>query len=206
MTQAPEPPTRHEQQQATRAALIRAAKRVFAEYGFHGARLEQIARTAGFSKGAVYSNFAGKAMLFLAVMDADIEGGFGQPWDRYPGSRPGEEPQPGDHRLVGFALATLEFIAMAARDEELSVALEDRFEKLLDIYRQMAREQRSDDETLPVEEVAKLLAAMDQGTGMISIMGRTFPNPDTYQAGMRRVVRSSPPSTDSQEPDDDASA
>src|SRR5690625_2244245 len=202
MTQVPEPPTRHEQQQATRAALIRAAKTVFAAYGFHGAKLDQIARTAGFSKGAVYSNFAGKNMLFLAVLDADIEGGFGQPWDRFPGSLPAEEPQPDDHRLLGFALATLEFIAMAARDEELSTALEGRFEKLLDIYRQMAREQRSADETLSVEEVAKLLAAMDQGTGLISIMGRTFPDPDTYQAGMRRVVSPSPPSADRKEPDD----
>ena len=189
MTQVPDPPTRHEQQQQTRAALIRAAKSVFAEHGFHGAKLDQIARTAGFSKGAVYSNFAGKSMLFLAVLDADIAEGFGQAWDRYPGSRPGEEAQPSDHRLVGFALATLEFIAMAARDDELSAALQDRFETLLDIYRQMARDQRSADETLPVEEVSKLLAAMDQGTGLISIMGRTFPDPDTYQAGMRRVVK-----------------
>lgn len=205
MTQVPDPPTRHEQQQATRDGLIRAAKAVFAEYGFHGAKLDQIARTAGFSKGAVYSNFAGKAMLFLAVLDADIEEGFGQAWDRYPGGHPGGEPQPGDHRVVGFALSTLEFIAMAARDQELSAALEERFEKLLDIYRQMARDQRAADETLPVEEVAKLLAAMDQGTGLISLMGRSFPEPDTYQAGLRRIVSTSPPPAAPKKPDDDAS-
>jgi AcrR family transcriptional regulator len=53
----------------TRSALIEAAARVFARRGFHGASLEEIAETAGFTRGAIYKNFADKEELFFAVRD-----------------------------------------------------------------------------------------------------------------------------------------
>jgi AcrR family transcriptional regulator len=46
---------------------------VFLERGFHGASLEEISARAGFSTGAVYSNFASKDDLFLAVLDERSE-------------------------------------------------------------------------------------------------------------------------------------
>src|SRR5256885_16749950 len=52
----------------TREHLLAAAAEVFAERGFHGATLDQIADAAGFSKGAVYSNFSSKDELFLALI------------------------------------------------------------------------------------------------------------------------------------------
>jgi len=42
---------------------------VFAEFGFENASLDQVAATAGLTKGAVYSNFAGKDDLFFAMMN-----------------------------------------------------------------------------------------------------------------------------------------
>src|SRR5690625_6378950 len=60
MTQLPDPLSRRDRQRQTREALIFAARGVFAEDGYHAASLERIARVAGFSKGAVYSNFDGK--------------------------------------------------------------------------------------------------------------------------------------------------
>ena len=74
MTDLPDPISRRDRQRQTREAIVFAARAAFAEAGYHGARLDRIARAAGFSKGAVYSNFAGKAELFLAVLDKDIEG------------------------------------------------------------------------------------------------------------------------------------
>jgi AcrR family transcriptional regulator len=59
--------TRAEQQAATRAELVTAAARVFAKRGFYEASVEQIADEAGYSHGAVYSNFASKDELFLAA-------------------------------------------------------------------------------------------------------------------------------------------
>lgn len=46
---------------------------VFARRGFHRSLLSEIAEEAGYSTGAVYSNFAGKEELFLAVLDEHIE-------------------------------------------------------------------------------------------------------------------------------------
>src|SRR5437667_6166963 len=53
----------------TRTALVEAAAEVFARRGFHAASLDEIAETAGFTRGAIYSNFSGKEDLLLAVLD-----------------------------------------------------------------------------------------------------------------------------------------
>ncbi len=61
--------TRAEKQARTRAELIATAAGVFARRGYEGASVEEIAEQAGYSHGAVYSNFAGKSDLFLAVFE-----------------------------------------------------------------------------------------------------------------------------------------
>src|SRR3954468_12068142 len=61
---------RDERREETRRELVDAAMRVFAQRGFHGASLEQIAREAGYTTGAIYWHFAGKDELFLAAFDA----------------------------------------------------------------------------------------------------------------------------------------
>ena len=60
--------SRSERKARTREELLVAARRVFLRRGFHGATLEEIADEAGYTKGAVYSNFAGKDDLFLALL------------------------------------------------------------------------------------------------------------------------------------------
>lgn len=54
----------------TRAALVAATLEVVAEKGFAAASLDEIAARAGMTKGAIYSNFASKAELLLAVISA----------------------------------------------------------------------------------------------------------------------------------------
>jgi AcrR family transcriptional regulator len=61
--------TRRDTQAQTRADLLAAAREVFLARGFHAASLDEIAERAGYTKGAVYSNFAGKDDLFLALLD-----------------------------------------------------------------------------------------------------------------------------------------
>jgi AcrR family transcriptional regulator len=61
--------TRLEQQEQTRERMIAAAEERFTENGFHASSLAEIAATAGFTKGAVYSNFASKEDLFFAVYE-----------------------------------------------------------------------------------------------------------------------------------------
>ncbi|MFI6740958.1 TetR/AcrR family transcriptional regulator [Nonomuraea sp. NPDC050451] len=60
--------TRQEQRERNRLKLLQAAEKVFAERGIHGASLDEVAASAGLTKGAVYSNFDGKEDLLLAVM------------------------------------------------------------------------------------------------------------------------------------------
>ena len=64
--------TREQSRANTRERLLGAARRVFARSGFHGASVEEVASEAGFSTGALYSNFTGKEDLFLALMEREI--------------------------------------------------------------------------------------------------------------------------------------
>src|SRR5919197_649187 len=61
--------TQAERREETREEVLAAAGRVFAKRGFHGTSLEAIAEEAGFSRGAVYYNFADKEELFLELLD-----------------------------------------------------------------------------------------------------------------------------------------
>jgi AcrR family transcriptional regulator len=61
--------TQAERREETREQVIAAAARVFAKRGFHATSLDAIAEEAGFSRGAVYYNFADKEDLFLELLD-----------------------------------------------------------------------------------------------------------------------------------------
>jgi AcrR family transcriptional regulator len=61
--------TRQESQARTRALLLEVATAEFLAHGYTGTSLERVAELAGFSKGAVYGNFAGKEELCLAVLE-----------------------------------------------------------------------------------------------------------------------------------------
>jgi AcrR family transcriptional regulator len=62
-------PTRGE----VRDRILDAASKVFAAEGFGGATIDAIGQAAGFTKGAVYSNFESKDELFLALLDREFE-------------------------------------------------------------------------------------------------------------------------------------
>jgi AcrR family transcriptional regulator len=64
--------TRKERQQQTREQLVEAAARVFARRGYHRATVDEIAAEAGFTIGALYSNFKTKEELFLAIADRQV--------------------------------------------------------------------------------------------------------------------------------------
>ncbi|MTV27710.1 helix-turn-helix transcriptional regulator [Nitriliruptoraceae bacterium ZYF776] len=187
------PLTRAQRQQRTRRALIDAARVAFGRDGYHGANLTAIAAEAGYSKGAVYSNFASKAELFLAVMDLDLDrlraGGF-DPLATNEAIDARQTEILGEIR--GFALATLEFTAAALRDEELGTEFRQRIAVLLTAYHGFATEHRTDDEQLELEQLALLLVALDQGMALLTVSGLPV---DTalLRAGLRRLVSPPPP-------------
>ncbi|HTD58841.1 MAG TPA: TetR/AcrR family transcriptional regulator [Solirubrobacteraceae bacterium] len=167
-------PTRAETQAVTRAELIEAAASVFARRGFQAARVEEIAEEAGYSHGAVYSNFAGKEELFLAVFEqymserieevagaTEVEGTFAQ-----------RAQAAADQWMQRFSddratfLLHLEFMIHAARTPHLSAQLGQRMAALrLEIEQRLIdREaQRKVPLPLPPAELALIVRALGIG-------------------------------------------
>lgn len=181
------PPTRGERQQQTRTALIDAARLVFIRDGYHGAGLGEIARVAGYSKGAVYSNFSGKADLFLEVMDDNIGTLGSETSDPFTPTTTETDPELVD-MIRGMALASLEFIAVAARDDQLSSALAQRIKLMTDQYAHVAEKARTPDDALTATEVGTLLAALDQGITVLAVSGLMDIDQRVLRMGLRRLV------------------
>jgi AcrR family transcriptional regulator len=60
-------PSQAERTEATRTALLRAARALFAERGYAGTAAEEVVRAAGVTRGAMYHHFSDKKALFRAV-------------------------------------------------------------------------------------------------------------------------------------------
>lgn len=108
--------TRAQQQERTRAAVLVAARREFAEYGYGEAKIDRIAERAELTRGAVYSNFAGKRALYLAVLADAVERARASAEPRRnpptpsrehsapsPGSGSNDFPSPATHRGAGIS-------------------------------------------------------------------------------------------------------
>ena len=61
--------TQAERRERSRSALLEAAARGLSRYGYGHLRLEEVAREAGYTRGALYHQFNDKADLALAVID-----------------------------------------------------------------------------------------------------------------------------------------
>jgi AcrR family transcriptional regulator len=191
------PLTRVQQQERTRAALVDAASEVFAREGFHAASLDEVAAAAGFTKGAVYSNFANKAGLYLAVLDRTIDRVIATERsivDDYAdevarGERSEEELEA---VVRGEVLASLEFIAAAMRDEELAAQLDERVERLRQAFVTMAARWRSPDDPLDAEELGTLAFAFQQGIGLTQGLGIALPAA-TIEEAFQRLATSRDP-------------
>jgi AcrR family transcriptional regulator len=67
------PPNKHQKKtEETRSKLLRSAQKVFAKVGFEAARLEDIAKDAGYTRGAFYAHFTSKEDLFFALLEQQI--------------------------------------------------------------------------------------------------------------------------------------
>jgi AcrR family transcriptional regulator len=67
-------PTQDERNRTTRSALTSAARSLFAEQGFAGVSVAEIARSAGVTTGALYHQFGSKQELFKAVYSELVNG------------------------------------------------------------------------------------------------------------------------------------
>ena len=109
-----------------RREILSAAMRAFARGGFHGTTIDDIAREAGLSKGAVYWHFEGKRELFFALVDqllGDFEGELAPPDPTLTGRERLERMVNAalsvDVGAPGMAELQAEFMSLATRDPEL---------------------------------------------------------------------------------------
>jgi AcrR family transcriptional regulator len=156
---------------------LAAAARVFARRGYDGASVVEIAEEAGYSHGAVYSNFADKEDLFLALYErwvaervAEINA------ERVDGATAGENARvlvaAWSRRLAADPdafLLRLEFTAHAARDPVLRAKLGARVGAVPLAIERLT--ERADDGTarefgLPVADVALGLQALSLGLAL----------------------------------------
>jgi AcrR family transcriptional regulator len=194
--------TRAEQTERNRALLLAAARQVFLERGYHGASVDQIADEAGFSTGVVYSQFDGKADLFLTLLEARIE-------QRAAGNARAVETLAGDAgiaRLLEHAasvdraepdwgLLVIEFRVHAARDPKLGrryAAVHQRtlagMERAITGIYQRAGEPPP----LPAADLARLLITVGAGARLEEAAGPGS-SPMTLLAGLlARLIMQQP--------------
>ena len=66
--------TKHQQRsEDTKQKLLKAARRIFARDGFEASKIDEIARAAGFTRGAFYAHFPAKEDLFFALLEQQAE-------------------------------------------------------------------------------------------------------------------------------------
>src|SRR3954447_14918200 len=85
----PRPPTQAERRARSRSALLEAAARGLSRHGYGNLVLEQVAREAGYTRGALYHQFRDKEELALAVVEWVDE-----TWHREVGDAVDDEPDP----------------------------------------------------------------------------------------------------------------
>jgi len=125
--------TRSESQARTRQRLVETARAMFLRDGYAATSLEKVAEEAGFSKGAVYSNFGGKDDLCLAVLDTIHEEVAGAVLGSLSGTDDLDEALTtfdrwADARIgdPDWSALEAEFAARSRRDPHLRAALSER--------------------------------------------------------------------------------
>ena len=159
--------TREERRTQTRAELLDAAERLFAEQGFHATSVDQVADHAGYTKGAVYSNFTSKEDLFLALYERrvdralpDVEAAFAESPTAIEGlERITAASAARRSTEDGWLAVFFEFWAHVLRHAELRTRFAEQHARLLDIFEPaMVRAAAEQGTPLP-EEPRKLAAA-----------------------------------------------
>jgi AcrR family transcriptional regulator len=165
---------RAEKKAQTRSDVVTAARQVFLKRGFHAASLDEIAEEAGYTKGAVYSNFAGKDDLFLAVVEERYEARTAMYRSLVPRQRSSEatwraiaqfmlqayEDEPAWWPLVS------EFTSHAADDPSLRERLRAARDRFIDAVAELidaVGERHGLDFTLPTREIARGSGALLRG-------------------------------------------
>jgi AcrR family transcriptional regulator len=196
-----EPLTQERRRGLTRAHLLEAAAQVFAQRGFHGATIDDIAASAGFTKGAVYSNFKNKEDLFLALLEERVQRQF----DVVRATLAKTDVHQADDVFASFVpltstllwrdeqwdLLSLEFTLYAARNPSARRKLgemERRIHGLLAPIVEQQLEQLGTRIDVSADHLATIFLALFQGIGLMHLRDPEDIDEDLVQATMRFLM------------------
>ena len=180
-----------------REKLVAAAAGVFAEKGYDGAGVAEIARRAGYTTGAIYGRFTGKAELLLAAIEAHSDSEL----DRLFNEHNFEGKVTDILTTVGSHLVTddlgpnsallLEAFVASRRDVEmrqrLREALDLRGDKLADLVTE-AKATGAIDPALDTEAVVRFCHALGFGFLLFRAVELDLPEPGPWQDLIVRLV------------------
>ncbi|MEX2504578.1 MAG: helix-turn-helix domain-containing protein [Egicoccus sp.] len=176
----PRPNRRDEQRAQTRNDLLDAAARVFAERGYHASSVDLVAEAAGYTKGAVYSNFDSKEELFLELLDRRIDTSiaamenmlFTRPAEDRAELFTGDAPEVEIVDRDWFLLET-EFLLYAARNEQVQTRVQARQRTIHDRVAELLRRHLADlgvpDDRLDADRFTRILTAVAAGLARASL-------------------------------------
>jgi AcrR family transcriptional regulator len=182
-----------------RSKLIESAATVFAEKGYDGAGVAEIARRAGYTTGAIYGRFSGKAELLLAAIESrsnsELETLFNE--HRFQGRVTDILTTVGSHLVTDETTADnallLEAFVAARRDPEvrrlMQRALEWRSDRLADLVAE-AQATGAIDPALDAEAVVRFCHAVGFGFLLLRAVAIDLPAAEPWQDLIARLVDS----------------
>ena len=187
----------------TRQHLLEAAAMVFARNGFHGSTLDEVAATAGFTKGAVYSNFKSKDDLFLALLDDRIERQFALTAEVLDsGPHEAAEMLPRMRELLSpeatfwddnWETLFLEFVLYARRNPEAAAKLADRAARERALVQQIIENEHANLGLSPeyrTRELAEISIALVGGLAIARLIDPRAVTDETLDAMLSILNRS----------------
>ncbi len=180
--------------------LTAAAAEVFAERGYDGAGVAEIARRAGVTTGAIYSRYRGKSELLLDALDSAV----GQHLESILASSEHASPADilsmlGSHLLDDYGdedALFLEAIVASRRDSELSEMLGRRLEDQGMRFAKIIEEGKSEgqfDASIDTEAVVAFAQAISLGFTIFRTLDAPMPDSKEWQVVIDRVISSALP-------------
>ena len=185
--------------------LIDAAAEVFAERGYAGAGVAEIARRAGVTTGAIYSRYTGKSELLLEALTRSFVLHLGA---AISSAIKGEntdgdfDPDGGGIKSIGLVANDewkahdalfLEAVVASRRDEEIATMLSQRLEMGAAFLAKRIDEQKANgpvDLSFDTDALKTYALAMRMGFSVLRSLNYKMPDPEEWQKVVSQTQRS----------------
>jgi AcrR family transcriptional regulator len=187
------------QQSETRDRLLDAGAALFAERGFSGTSVAAIAKRAGVTTGAIYSNFAGKDDLFTAVVERHMKRQAETYRDLYSeGGAPAERMQRGANRWMALIAEDPDYFRLFVEVWRVGLAKPEIKRRLRKAYAKLIKELAAlvrDGAPAPLDpetatQFALIVCSLADGLAMHKILDPRLVPDDLFGAFLRFVVES----------------